>query len=309
MNDIKNFDNMLKSCLNIEKCNFTSSKDIFDEAWVKRNKIISNNEKTIKYCWRKVALTYVCCTFVFFVAVVCISSSGKNMAYAAYNSLRSIFVLDKSQGDYKIVSKSENEMLHHETIGGIQINDLNRSKLEKSIGFKLNFPEKVGEDFKICRIPSIGITVYDIRLMNLEGERDKFIKSVEDNELFEKLNKRYEMKKFALVEYSDAESNNFILHLADGKEKTMSNSKTIKEINIEGINCTVIEKVSAVYEKRYEDGFYCDDYTQKPGNTIKSKYIFWNYNGVSYGITGSENFNTDRGIKFAAEYIKTLKLQ
>lgn len=309
MNDIKNFDNMLKSCLDMEKYSFTSSKDIFDEAWAKRNKMISNNERSIRHCWRKVILTCVCCTFVFFATVICMSSSGKNIAYAAYDSLRSIFALDKSQGDYKIVSKSENEMLHHETIGAIQINDMNRSNLEKSIGFKLNFPEKVGKDFKVCRIPSVGITVYDIRLMDLEDDRDKFIKSIEDSELFERLNKRYEMKKFALVEYSDGNSNNFILHLADGKEKNMSNSKTIREINIEGINCTLVEKVSAVYEKRYEDGFYCDDYTQKPGNTIKSKYIFWSYNGVSYGITGSENFNTDTGIKFAAEYIKTLKLQ
>ncbi len=308
MNKNNKLDSLIKSAMDDSANNIKASKDIFNDAWNKKEQGVTNMSyfkiKNIK----RAALITACCAAFSIVGVFTISPEVRA---ATKEALRTIFVLDKSDNDAKVVKKSEDEIIEQHNIGGVAITDSNKNEMERSFGFTFNLPKKIGEysteNFKNYFIPPIaGISVYDIKYSDLQDMKDKFMKAIDDDKTFEEL-KDYNMERYVCSSsYVDNQGHEFDIYLS--KYSPNSKMNLVKEVNIDNIKCRVVEKLCPEYNKKINGNYMECDMTKEPTSVDKNYYIKWNYDDIKYSIYIGENSpDFDAAIQFAEDYIKILK--
>ena len=105
MKDKDYFDNVLKSVIDDSVSNIEASRDIFNEAWNKKEREMSKRKYFNMQFMKKVALIPACCAVLTLGGVFTFSPGAK---VAAQEVFKTIFLPDKS-GD--IVEKSEDELM------------------------------------------------------------------------------------------------------------------------------------------------------------------------------------------------------
>ena len=305
----KSVDDNLKSKANISLYHLEPSKNIFEEAWLKKDEKITIGNFIFKRHPVKIVLTAACCMFISLTAIFTYFPSARAIAAEAYNNIRTIFALEKTPEGYKIVEETEDKALPYENIGGINVDENNKAKLEERLGFSINYPKKLGEEFHKTSDANVGVQVLNITLKEVEDLRDKFMKALVDDQTFQELSK-YKMKPFVDAAYSDKNGFRYILYSSKITSETMNSPEVtvLRKVDIENIQCNIVEVSQALYTLK-EDGFWCsDDITKKPTEIVSRKYLNWEYEGASYSITTRSNeFNVDIAIKLAQEYMKNLK--
>ena len=101
MKDKDYFDNVLKSVIDDSVSNIETSRDIFNEAWNKKEKEMSKRKYFNMQYMKKAVLVPACCAALALVGVFTFSPGAR---VAAQEVLKTIFVPDKSGN---IVEKSE----------------------------------------------------------------------------------------------------------------------------------------------------------------------------------------------------------
>lgn len=298
------FDNNLKSAIDINDFHIEPSRNIFEESWLKKDeKVIYKKHDAIRHVLKAAMISICCITLITFI----LSSNVRTFAKETYNSIKTIFILEKSGSDYKVVEKSGDTALEYENIGGITVNEQNRKQMENRIGFSLCFPEKIGEEFRLSHLPTIGATVYQINIKEIKALEDKFMKTKGDDEVFKELN-NYKNNIFIISDYSDLNGNTYLVYMS--KNTDSLKATVIKEAYIENMKCKIVEINHPVYPLKKDGRWTTDDITQKPTSIVKRKYIIWNYNGITYSITTpSGDLDLDASTKFIQGYIKSLKQQ
>ncbi|MBN1043142.1 hypothetical protein FDA09_01885 [Clostridium botulinum] len=303
MNKNNKLDSLIKSAMDDSANNIKASKDIFNDAWNKKEQGVTNMSyfkiKNIK----RAALITACCAAFSIVGVFTISPEVRA---ATKEALRTIFVLDKSDNDAKVVKKSEDEIIEQHNIGGVAITDSNKNEMEKSFGFAFNFPEKIGEySTESFMPPRAGISIYDIKYKDIQDMKDKFMKAIDDDKTFEEL-KDYNMRRYVHSLYVDNQGHEFLLSIS--KYNPNSKMNLVKEVNINNIKCRVVEKLCPEYNKKINGNYMECDMTKEPTSVDKNYYIKWNYDDIKYSIYIGENSpDFDAAIQFAEDYIKILK--
>lgn len=306
MNNKDYLDDVLKSVINDSVSNIETSRDIFNEAWNKKEKEMSKRKYFSMEYIKKVALVPACCVAFALIGVFTFSPGAR---VAAQEVLRTIFILDKSGN---IVEKAEDQVVDPDyNVGGVMITDENKAEMEKKLGFSFNFPEKIGEystesvkDYSIP--PIVGISAKDMKYKDEEELREKFMKAIEDDKTFEELSKDYNIKRNISSSYVDNQGHKFYLYLSKYSEDSKMNF--VKDVNINNIKCRILEKTMAQYDMKKGDDFLSTDMTKEPTSVDKVYYMEWNYDGVDYRIyIGKNSSNIDAAVEFAKEYIKILK--
>lgn len=308
MKDKDYFDNVLKSVIDDSISNIEVSRDIFSEAWNKKEKEVSKRKYFSVQYMKKAVLIPVCCAALSFVGVFTISPGARA---AAQEILRTIFILDKSGN---IVEKSEETKIPV-FLGPVFITDENKKDMERRLDFKVNLPEEIGSysyekiDNYVYR-PGVIIMAEDVKYKDSDDVLDKLTKSIDDDKSFEELNKDYVLTRGVVSRYVDNQGHKFQLTLfkEDGNSKSHYKDDQ-KEVNIDDIKCKISQGQKVNYNvKEDEAGDGVTDMENKPISTDERYDMRWNYNGVNYSLyIGKNSSDVDAAIEFATEYINILK--
>jgi hypothetical protein len=289
--------------LNISNYYIKPSRDIFEEAWLKRddkvkNKILFRMKNKIK-----IAAITVCIMAFCFSALLIIVPDSRTFAV---NTIKSIFVLEKVDNNYKVVEKADNVPLDYVNIGGINVDKYNKKLVEKRLGFSFYLPEKIGQTIKLNFLPQLGIVAYKIKVGDIAVSTDKLMKAVKNDTIFKELTNS-KVKFYIGGIYSDLKHNTYYLSIS--KDNREINKTIISVRTIENVKCKVAEVQLAVYPTIRNGRYISDDLSKKPIKTIKARYLLWNFKGINYKVTSpQENLKLENLSNFSKEYIKLLKL-
>lgn len=307
----KDLDDIIKSTLNRNSSNVKASRNIFNEAWIRKNeKSIENNKFTIRPIARVSIVTACLITFIFTTMLVA-SPNARSIAIEVYNSLRTIFVVEKVGEEYVAIEKSEDIKYEFENLGSVTIDDAKRPHFEDMLGFKFHFPKKIEQYDNRQFYPSAGITIYNVKLRDIERFRDKFLEAIGDEQTYSKLSD-FNMRRWVCSKYTDQMGKGFSFYMGKHIPKYFgSNMKVIKKFDIDGVDCEIIESTRAMHPWKSEGDYRFEDMTGEPEEIIKLYYLVWDYDGIRYSITpagnpGIEEFDEERAIRFAKSYIESL---
>lgn len=308
MRNKSSFDNMLKFVMNSSVSRIEASRDIFEDAWEKKD--ISAYKKHIVGVIRKTALITACYMILFIGTTLSVSADARALAVIVYNNIRTIFDVKKVDGEYKIIEKPEDDtVIDYWNIGGVGINESNRVNFEQLLGFKFYFPEKAGE-FTRYGDPSVGLSVKSIRLKEEEKLTESFFNAIENEAVFNELD-QYSKKRFISVIYKDSAKIKYYFSIAK-EEKDTEDSK-IKEdamvTDIVGIKCRYLEVPHVQYTKKHEGKWTSNDITEMPLAITKAHRLVWNYEDKTFSITSSKDLDFDTARSFVQEYMKAFKQQ
>lgn len=299
------FETVLLSSINDSVPKIKTSKDIFEEGWAKKEQRVSRKSYSYKKPVKKVIAPAACITVFSLDGVFSLSPEVR----ASAQKLLTVFLPDESGN---IVEKAADEAINSRfNVGGIFIDDKNKKEMENKYGFTFNFPENLGE-YSIDKaqdgsaVISTLVSGENIKYEEEENLRDEFMKANEDDKTFEELSKDYKVKRAVATIYENNQGHKFYFYLS--KSSSDSDKKPIKELNIDNVKCTVLERAEAEYEKKKDDKFLSTDLTKEPAGAYKNYYLQWNYEGVNYSIcVGRNSSDIDAAKEFAGDYLKILK--
>ncbi|BCZ44277.1 hypothetical protein psyc5s11_03440 [Clostridium gelidum] len=308
MKDKDYFDNVLKSVIDDSDFNIETSRDIFNEAWNKREKEMSKRKYFNIQNMKKIVLVPTCCVALVLGGVFTFSPGARA---AAQEVLKTIFYPDKSGN---IVEKSEDTEI---PVYGpsIPVTDENKSDIERRFGFKINLPEKIGEYTYLKEDDEVGmpyarIKVDNVKYKDMDSIVNKLIKALHEDKAFNQLSKEYKLTGCADSKYMNEQGHQLVLTLMKENEDSKNYNEDIEqEITINDITCKVTKVMQPKYNmKEIEKGVTRTNMESKPVDTITNYILSWKYDGVEYYISiGKDLSNIDVVKQFATEYIKTLK--
>lgn len=305
MDKSNTFDRELKSKININSYHIKPSKDIFEEAWNRKDEVV---QKPISFFYkpifRKTAISF-CSLIIILAALISISPEVRSFASNAYEDLRTIFIIKKYGNEYVVEKELENQHKINVNYGGIRVNEANKDYFKYRLGFSYYYPETISKEFQRKDAPLVGVTVRDLTLRESEIIQAKVIKSLEDESYLQDL-KNYAMEMFITTSYSNSKRDIFYLYSSKYEPKHKSNdSEVIKTFSVDNVECKVIEAPNA----RYSD-IRLANLTEKPEKIVKVKYFQWEYNSVKYQLLSHyDDYDINDAISFIEAYIKALKEQ
>lgn len=302
-------DDVIKSVINDSASNIEISRDVFNEAWNKKEINMSKRRYFNIHNIRKAVLVPACCVALAFAGVFTLSPGAR---VAAQEAFKTIFLPDKSGN---IVEKSEDTEIPV-TVGPVNITDQNRETIERRIGFKINLPEKIGDysyrkagDYVFS--PHVSVTANGGKYKDSASIVEKLKRALEDDKAYEELGKEYKLTSNVSASYEDSKGHKFqLVPMKDnGKTRKYDDNEIEKEVDIGGIKCTITHDVMYNYnEKKDEKGNGVTDLEHKPESSEVRYDMWWSYNGVRYAINiGKDSSDIDAAIEFATDYIEILK--
>ena len=299
------FDSELKSKININSYHIKPLKDIFEEAWNRKDGAV---QKPISFFYkpifRKAAISF-CSLIIILAALISISPEVRSFASNAYEDLRTIFVIKKYGNEYVVEKELENQHKINVNYGGIRVNEENKDYFKYRLGFPYYYPETISKEFQRRDEPLVGVAVRGLTLRESEIIQTKVIKSLEDESYLQDL-KNYAMEMFITTSYSNSKRDIFYLSSSKYEPKHKpNNSEVIQVFSVEGVECRIIE----IPDARYSD-IRLANLTEKPEKIVNIKYFQWEYNSVKYQlISHYDDYDTNDAISFIEAYIKALKEQ
>jgi hypothetical protein len=200
------------------------------------------------------------------------------------NTIKTIFVLDKFNGEYKIVETTTDKEFFSPSVCRTTI--LSDAELTSKMGFNLTFPKTLYGDYKLeNKAEGVGINKKVSNEICDQLQPDMF-KSIDDESVFNSLS-QYNPYRNTFATY-DKEGNTIsvsIWSLNGAVPEVHENAGAIVETSVGEAKALWIELVSASYKHVTDNGVGKADLYTKP-NGISTKHILtWDYNGVRYEIS------------------------
>ena len=305
MKDKDYFDTVLKSVIEDSTSDIEASRDIFNEAWNDKEKNMSKRKYSNMRYIRKVVLVPACFISLVFIGTFTFSPGARAVAKEV---LKTIFLLDKSG---HIEEKPENTEIVL-SFGPAPITNENKGDMERRLGFKVNLPEKIG-DYILGRhfyAPGVTIVAGGVKYNEQDKILVKLKKAIQDDKIFEALEKDYNMSREVTSIYVDNQGHEFNIYLDKDIGKPLKDDRdVIKELNINDTECIILQSNSVNYNlKENDDGVPINDMEHKPISTEERYDMYWKYDGVSYYLNiGKKTSDIDAATEFAKDYIKILK--
>jgi adenylosuccinate synthase len=111
------------------------------------------------------------------------------------------------------------------------------AKFKELLGFNFYLPDALGKSFNRGTIHS-GITIFDIALKDQEAYYDEFFKAIFNENAYKGL-VSFKMRRSISANYFDNEGNQLNFYIS--KLRDESKMEVIKEFNIEGIQCKLVQ--------------------------------------------------------------------
>ena len=201
------------------------------------------------------------------------------------NTIKTIFVLEKSQGEYKIVEKTTEEAIFTPSCGGTTT--LSDAELSIKMGFNLTFPETLYGEYKLER-KSDGMGIKKKVSEEIYQQiRLDMNKAIEDEAAFNSLSQYGPYRN--VYAFYNKEGNTIAIGMVPLDGPTPEESgyiSTTIETSVRGTKAVWIELLLPIYNRVKGDGVLSkpDMYTMPNG--VSTNYILtWDYNGVRYDIS------------------------
>lgn len=234
------------------------------------------------------------------------SSDIRAATLAVVDKIRTIFVLEEFQGEYKIVEKTTKDKMFAPVC--CKTTMLSDAEIASKIGFELTFPEKLSGGYKLCdKAEEVGINkiVSEETIEKLESD---MIKAINDEKIFDSLS-QYNPYRDVFAVYSKDGNDMFIsMRSLDAitVEQGYRDISTAIETSVGDTKALWIEVTHANYRHISENGVGKSDLYTKPDGITKKHILTWDYNGVTYEISTclESELTMDEALKLAEDFMK-----
>lgn len=228
---------------------------------------------------------------------------------ATLDQLKSIFILDKSDGEYNITEVTTSEKLFTPICS--QTSWLSDEELSAKLGFKVYFPEKLYGDFKYeHKAEAVGIRkVVSAEAMNqLEMNMHMAIK---DDDSFKSLSE-YDPYRGVFATYIKKDGSTIFINKKAAEDTSEfkytsyeRGNKIIKETKVGKAKAAWLESVYPDYTSIIENGIGKSDIYSKPNGIVTNHSLTWVYDGVEYYLSTYQDFELSmkEAVKIAKSFM------
>ncbi len=226
------------------------------------------------------------------------------LALDAVGTIKTIFVLEKSGKEYKIVEKSATDPLISPTY--VRTSKLSDEEISKKLGFTVTFPEKLYGEYKHRdKGEGVGIQsqISEEMMRQLESV---MIDAIDDDTAFNGLSE-YKPYRFAFANYIDNKNHHICISIHDAEASVpIENYSTVVKTKIGNKDAIWTEMIFPDYEHIMENGVGRSNLFQKPESIVKMNYLIWESNGVRYTINDvkGQELLMKEAVKIAESFMK-----
>jgi hypothetical protein len=199
------------------------------------------------------------------------------------NSIKTIFVLDKSQGEYTIVEKTSEDVIFTPVCS--KTTKLSDAELSTKMGFELTFPRMLYGEYKLDnKAESVGINK-EVSLETLDKLQSDMFKAIDDEEAMKSLS-QYNPYRYIFGTYINNDGNIIFIGMwpLDGPAAP-GNKSTAIETAVGDVKAVWLEEVYPNYRHIDENGIGQSDLYTKPSGIVRNHILTWDANWVRYRIS------------------------
>lgn len=303
------FDNKVKRVLDSNISCIEPSRDIFEEAWQSKDSKVGSKYNIFPTSAIKLSVTLILCMAVI-ISAISLSDSAKALAKEAYNGIRSIFSLEKSGDQYKVIEFKETEKTIDIKTKIVEVDKSNESKIQELLGFKYYLPESLGNEFIRERI-NFGATLNNLTLKDVDRLSEITLDNPDMDTLYKHFSKFDKTDRITGI-YKDNKNISILLSVSAKAPEYLAKSEEV--VNIEGIMCKYIKYERALYpmkevKQQQHNGVYItvggEDVTKEPTSIVTAGVMQWEYDGKYYNLSSIGGIDIELAKKFAREYLKS----
>lgn len=249
------------------------------------------------------------CLALALVAAVCTFSDGaRAAALNVVNAVKTVFVVDKVDGEYKLVEKPADYPYCTPIVSrGTTLND---KELSDKYGFNVFFPETLyGEYKRESNAELVGIKMKVNEKTMRQLQKDMF-EAIDNDAAFEKLR---EYKPYRMLSSFYVNNNNYNrifidMWASDASEKIEDGGNVIKT-KVGDADADWIDSVYPDYSNMAEGGMTIEDTNTIPEGIVKSHALTWYSEGIMYyiGTVKGTELAMEDAVKIAESFMETQK--
>lgn len=291
-------DNLVRNALVDEV--YYSEQDIDKNFLIFKNTLFDNKSKRYSFqklsyiSFKKIALVSIFSLLCIVTISLCSSNTVRAAALTAIDGIKSIFVVEGTDNDIKIVQKPASEALFIHT-EGYQV-DITDTELEKLLNYKVIFPETLSGGFEFKNRALLVVLGKAIPYAFIPQISKQMNKAIENQEEFTKL-ADYSPSRNLVGNYRKG-NETISIFTSPVKLDTQSDYSKIEKVKIGDIDALWCTSKFPVYP--YKKGE--SDMSVKP--TIEDSYsLNWVNNDIQYSLplTSHCSLSKEEAIKVATE--------
>lgn len=220
------------------------------------------------------------------------------------NNIKTVFIIDKSQGGHKIIEKTTEDSTFLPSVR--KTTTLSDIELANKMGFNINFPKTLYMEYQLFdKAEAIGIN----KKVNLEVKeqlQSDMLKAIYDETAFSSLS-QYDPFRFIFSTYNKEGSTIFItICSSEGPAPVeYENAGTVIETSVGETKANWIEVAFPDYKYIINNGVIESDLYTKPNGVSTSHILTWDYNGVRYviGTVNQFELTMEETVKIAESFM------
>jgi len=251
---------------------------------------------------KKLATAILCALIILSTISFSTSNNLKAFATETINRIKTIFVLDTTNTDYKLVEKpAGTTFISSSTSKGTILSD---NELSKKVGFQVFFPKVLCNDMKLTDKSEV-ISINKITYEDSQKVQPNMLKAIDDETVFNTL-AAYEPTRGVGAQYINDKSQLFISNKPTSVEinKLLLSSPSTK-VDLNGTVGYWFEVPSPSYPLIKQNDITQNDMTKQPKDIKTAHALFWSSNGICYSITflSDKELPMDETVAIAKSFI------
>ncbi|MBS4538512.1 hypothetical protein GOQ27_08550 [Clostridium sp. D2Q-11] len=264
-------------------------------------------DRILNVILRRFIAVSLCGVLAFTGILFIFSETARALTLDAVNTIKTIFVLEKSEGDYKIVEQSTTDPVF--TPVCIRTSKLSDEEISKKLKFNVSYPESLSGGYKY-HYKSEGVGIQ--RQVSQEKWRQlqvDMIEAINDETALNGLS-AYKPYRIIVATYRNKEGHNIFIQMQAAEVLVSTeNNSTVVKTNIGNEDAIWIEMMTPEYEHIMENGMGTSNLFKKPERIVKVHSLIWESDGVRYVINtmkGQELF-MEESVKIAESFMEQIK--
>jgi len=260
-----------------------------------KNRIINIGSK-------RLVAAILCALMILSIVSFSTSENVKAFATETINHIKTIFVLDGTNTDYKVVEKpADTTFIWLSTSKDTKLSD---NELTKKVGFQVSFPEVLCSDMKLtdkCELIYLNKITYE----DSQKLQPNILKAINDETVFNSLN-TYEPARGVGALYTNDKSELFISNAPISAEiKNLLSSSKLTKVDLNGTLGYWAEIPVPSYSLIEQNAITQQDITKQPKDIKTSHMFFWSSNKVYYTIAflPDKELSMDETVAIAKSFI------
>jgi hypothetical protein len=251
---------------------------------------------------KRLATAILCALIILSIVSFSTSNNLKAFATETINRIKTIFVLDATNTDYKLVEKPADTTFISSSASKDTL--LSDHELSKKVGFQVFFPKVLCNDMKLTDKFEV-ISINKITYEDSQKVKPNMLKAIDDDTMFNTLT-AYKPTRGVGAQY-----------INDKSQLSISNTPISVEINNEllsspstkvDLNGTLgywFEVPIPSYPLVKQNDITQNDMTKQPKDIKTAHALFWSSNGICYSITflSDKELPMDETVAIAKSFI------